>query len=72
MGDGPPPFLVDWIDGPSTHHSDQLGVSRYCPRDFKKDPMSRDWGWHFGRSPEIEGGRSSDRAEGKAFGITLP
>ena len=42
QGDRQPPFHVDWIDGPSTHHSDQLGVGRYSPRDFKKDPTSRD------------------------------
>ena len=42
QGDRPPPFHVDWIDGPSTHHGDELGVGRYSPRDFKKAPMSRD------------------------------
>ena len=46
QGDRPPPFHVSWIDGPSTHHSDQLGVGRYSPRDFKKAPTSRDGGWH--------------------------
>ena len=42
QGDRPPPFLVDWIDGPSTHHSDQLEVGRYSSRDFKRDPTSRE------------------------------
>ena len=48
MGDGqgnrPPPFLADWLDGPSTYHRDQLEVGRYSPRDFKRDPMSRESG----------------------------
>ena len=46
QGDRPPPFHVDWIDGSSAHHSDQLEVGRYSPRDFKKDPMSRVLGWN--------------------------
>ena len=42
--DRPTPFLVDWIDGPSTHHSDQLEVGRYSPSDFKRDTTSRESG----------------------------
>ena len=66
--DGPTPFLVDWTDGPSTHHSDQLEVGRYRPRDFKKVPTV----WHFGRPPEVEGstGRPIEQ-RAKPFGITF-
>ena len=53
--DRPTPFLVDWTDGPSTHHGDQLEAGEYSPRDFKRDRMSRELGVAFGRSPMIEG-----------------
>ena len=42
QGDRPPPFLIDWTDGPPTHRSNQLEVGRYSLRDFKKDPTSRE------------------------------
>ena len=41
-------------------------------RLLKKGPHTRERWVAFGRISKIEGGRSSDRAEGKAFGITLP
>ena len=42
QGNRPPPFLVDWTDGPSANHSDQLELGRYSPRDFKRDPISKE------------------------------
>ena len=48
-------FLVDWTDGPSTHHSDQLEEGRYSQRDFKKSRMRREGEVVIGRFPKIEG-----------------
>ena len=50
----------------------QQVVGGYGEQTLKKAPTPEKRGVAFGRIPKIEGSRSSDRAEGKAFGITLP
>ena len=76
QGDRPTPFLVDWTDGPSTHHRDQLDVGRYTPRDFKMAHTSREGGVVLGKIPKIEGSIGfliGQRAKhfGLAFAIDL-